>query len=188
MLVLLHIFLITLSNILVQYPFSVFHLTTTFGAISYPFIFVISDYTVRRYGRDEARRIVFIATLPALVISYLCSHHVLQSFPESVYVRIAFASLFSYLVGQLLDVYLFQYWRERKKWTVSIVISSTCANIFDTFCFFFIAFYQGAHPFFNQHWFDVAVVDLYFKLAISIVVYMPIYGLIGWRSKSQLSY
>jgi len=187
MLVFIHIFLITLSNILVQYPFTVFHLTTTFGAISYPFIFIVSDYTVRRYGRDEARRIIFKATLPALVISYLCSHHLLKSFPESVYVRIALASLSSYLLGQLLDIYLFQYFRERQKWTVSILISSTCANIFDTFCFFFIAFYQGAHPFFSQHWLEVAWVDLYFKMAISIVAYLPIYGLINWRLQKQLA-
>jgi uncharacterized integral membrane protein (TIGR00697 family) len=61
---------ITSSNYLVQLPISIFGFHTTWGAFSFPFIFLATDLTVRIFGAPLARRIIFAVMVPALVISY----------------------------------------------------------------------------------------------------------------------
>ena len=63
-LVFFHIFVIAASNYLVQFPFSVtlpngFEVHSTWGALSFPFIFLATDLTVRIFGQSLARRIIF---------------------------------------------------------------------------------------------------------------------------------
>ena len=54
--------IITLSNYLVQFPFDHFGLENllTYGAFSYPVAFLITDLANRRYGKNIARKIVYI--------------------------------------------------------------------------------------------------------------------------------
>ena len=54
---LFHLLVITSSNYLVQLPVSVFGFHTTWGAFSFPFIFLATDLTVRIFGAPLARRI-----------------------------------------------------------------------------------------------------------------------------------
>jgi hypothetical protein len=65
-----HLLVITSSNYLVQLPISIFGFHTTWGAFSFPFIFLATDLTVRIFGAPLARRIIFAVMVPALVISY----------------------------------------------------------------------------------------------------------------------
>ena len=63
-LVFFHILVIAASNYLVQFPFSVtlpngFEVHSTWGALSFPFIFLATDLTVRIFGQSLARRIIF---------------------------------------------------------------------------------------------------------------------------------
>ena len=104
----LHIFIIAISNYLVQMPLEIFGFITTWGAITFPFIFLITDLTVRIFGRQLARRIIFFAMLPALAISYYFSvvfangqfigHEHLLDFNLFVF-RIVLASFTAYVVG-----------------------------------------------------------------------------------------
>ena len=61
-LVILMAFLVTLSNFLVQYPIYYFDLENllTYGALSYPATFLITDLANRRYGKIIARKIVYV--------------------------------------------------------------------------------------------------------------------------------
>lgn len=47
---LFHLLVIISSNYLVQLPVSVFGFNTTWGAFSFPFIFLATDLTVRIFG------------------------------------------------------------------------------------------------------------------------------------------
>lgn len=47
---LFHLLVITSSNYLVQLPISIFGFHTTWGAFSFPFIFLATDLTVRIFG------------------------------------------------------------------------------------------------------------------------------------------
>ena len=67
---LFHLLVITSSNYLVQLPISIFGFHTTWGAFSFPFIFLATDLTVRIFGAPLARRIILAVMIPALLISY----------------------------------------------------------------------------------------------------------------------
>lgn len=66
-----HILIICASNYLVQLPFQIFDFHTTWGAFSFPFVYLATDLTVRIFGQRAARRIILKAMFPALIISYL---------------------------------------------------------------------------------------------------------------------
>lgn len=68
-----HLLIITSSNYLVQLPVDIFGFHTTWGAFSFPFIFLATDLTVRIFGAPLARRIILLVMLPALGVSYVVS-------------------------------------------------------------------------------------------------------------------
>ena len=113
-LALFHIAVIASSNYLVQFPFTItllngFEVHSTWGALTFPFIFLATDLTVRIFGQSLARRIIFFVMLPALLLSYALSvvfsegHWVgwgaLAHFNLFV-LRIALASFAAYAFGQ----------------------------------------------------------------------------------------
>ena len=70
-LALFHITIIAASNYLVQLPITLLGFHSTWGAFSFPFIFLATDLTVRLIGKVSARRVITRAMLPALVASYI---------------------------------------------------------------------------------------------------------------------
>ncbi|PNH92630.1 7-cyano-7-deazaguanine/7-aminomethyl-7-deazaguanine transporter [Vibrio diazotrophicus] len=186
-LVLFHLVIIASSNYLVQIPFTVFGLHTTWGAFTFPFIFLATDLTVRIFGAGLARKIIFYVMLPALVVSYLLSvvfyegqFQGLAPLSElNMFVaRIAIASFMAYLLGQIMDVHVFNRLRQMKQWWVAPTASTLFGNALDTVAFFGIAFYQSPDPFMAQHWTEIALVDYGFKLVISLGLFVPMYGVL----------
>jgi len=53
---------VALSNYLVQFPINYFGLKNllTYGAFSYPVAFLITDLSNRRYGKNTAKKIVYL--------------------------------------------------------------------------------------------------------------------------------
>ena len=55
-----------------------------------------------------------------------------------------------------------------------------CSTIFgtliDTFVFFAVAFYQSSDAYMAEHWFTIASVDYAFKLFVSLLLFLPLYG------------
>lgn len=124
-LVAFHILIIIASNYLVQIPINLLGFHSTWGAFSFPFIFLATDLTVRLIGKHEARVVIGRVMLPALVASYIISvlfhegrfngFESLAEFNSFVF-RIAFASFAAYVLGQLLDIQVFD--RIRRGWAV----------------------------------------------------------------------
>ncbi len=186
-LALCHIFLITLSNVLVQYPFSLMGFHPTWEAFPYPAIFILTDLTTRITTANKARKIIFISMLPGLICSYLIASsveagtiiswtNIISLHPMPL--RIALACFIAYAIGQLLDIAVFQRYRSRSNWWLAPAISTTSGNIIDTALFFAIAFYHCPDPFLSQHWHEIALVDIFFKITISLSAFVPIYGLV----------
>ena len=184
---LFHLLVITSSNYLVQLPVSVFGFHTTWGAFSFPFIFLATDLTVRIFGAPLARRIVFAVMIPALMISYVISSLFYmgewQGFAALAHfnlfvARIAAASFMAYALGQILDVHVFNRLRQSKHWWLAPTASTLFGNISDTLAFFFIAFWRSTDPFMGAHWVEIALVDYTFKVLISIVFFLPMYGVL----------
>ena len=184
---LIHVFIIVLSNYAVQIPVTVLGVDTTWGTFTYPFIFVATDLTIRIYGAAKARKIIFTAMLPALVVSYIVG--TLFSFGQyqglnsllvfSIFVfRISLASFSAYVVGQLVDILVFQRLRALKQWYIAPAASSIMGNALDTFIFYAIAFYQGNDPYMAENWVSLGIVDYLVKIAASLSLFVPIYGMI----------
>src|SRR5690606_19108996 len=102
------------SNILVQYPFTSFGLGDwlTWGAFTYPFSFLVTDLSNRRFGSRGARRIVYVGFLLAVILS------VVLATP-----RIAIASGAAFLTAQLLDIRIFARLRDKAWWLPPFVSS-----------------------------------------------------------------
>ncbi|HIB5630101.1 TPA: 7-cyano-7-deazaguanine/7-aminomethyl-7-deazaguanine transporter [Klebsiella pneumoniae] len=184
---LIHLLVITSSNYLVQLPISIFGFHTTWGAFSFPFIFLATDLTVRIFGAPLARRIIFAVMVPALAISYGISalfymgewqgFAALGTFNLFV-ARIAVASFMAYALGQILDVHVFNRLRQSRRWWLAPTASTLFGNISDTVAFFFIAFWRSPDPFMAAHWGEIALVDYSFKVLISIIFFLPMYGVL----------
>lgn len=184
---LFHLLVITSSNYLVKLPISIFGFHTTWGAFSFPFIFLATDLTVRIFGAPLARRIILAVMIPALLISYGVSalfymgewqgFAALTSFNLFV-ARIAAASFMAYALGQILDVHVFNRLRQNRRWWLAPTASTLFGNVSDTLAFFFIAFWRSPDPFMAAHWGEIAIVDYCFKVLISIVFFLPMYGML----------
>ncbi|THT99648.1 7-cyano-7-deazaguanine/7-aminomethyl-7-deazaguanine transporter [Lampropedia puyangensis] len=186
-LVIFHIFIIIASNYLVQIPIDLLGFHSTWGAFSFPFIFLATDLTVRLIGKREARAVIARVMVPALIASYIVSvlfHegqfnglNSLLAFNSFVF-RIALASFAAYALGQLLDIQVFD--RIRRGWSLwwlAPTASAVLGQALDTLAFFSIAFWRSNDPFMAANWVEIATVDYVIKLVISVLFFVPAYGL-----------
>ena len=177
-LMLAHIIIIAISNYIVQFTIDV----PAFGALSiaaftFPLVVVLTDLTVRLMGKQTGRAVISLAFIPAIIVSILI---VLASgAPSSVATRIGLGSGMAYFVSNLLDVYVFQYFREKyQTWWIAPTLSSIVSTFLDTFTFFFVAFAGGENAFMAEHWAEVATNNSLSKILVSLVVILPAYGLL----------
>ncbi len=165
---LFHIAIIALANYVVQYTGTFLGYHFTWAMFVFPLVILATDLTVRLSNQYNARIIVGIAYIPAILISAWLADW-----------RIGMASGTAYLVGQLLDITVFQRVRDRvKAWWAAPLLSTFFANIIDTYTFFSVAFYNSANEFMAANWMEVATVDLCFKIVVSIVLFLPAYGVL----------
>ena len=187
LLVAFHIVVVIASNYLVQLPIDLFGFHSTWGAFSFPFIFLATDLTVRLIGKSQARHVITRAMIPALIASYVVSvlfHEgqfngfgSLGEFNTFVF-RIAFASFAAYVLGQLLDVQVFDRMRRSYvQWWVAPAAASVAGQAFDTAAFFSIAFWRSSNPFMAANWIEIALVDYVIKLLVSLLLFVPMYGI-----------
>jgi len=187
LLVALHMALIIASNYLVQIPFELAGVHTTWGAFTFPLVFVATDLTVRLLGKSVARGVIARVMLPALLASYAVSvlffngafsgWGALAEFNGFVF-RIALASFVAYVAGQLLDIAVFDRLRRIPAWWVAPAASTIVGSLLDTVLFFSVAFHRSSDPFMAEHWMEIASVDYATKLAVSLVCFLPLYGIL----------
>ena len=186
LLVAFHIAIVIASNYLVQLPINLLGFHSTWGAFSFPFIFLATDLTVRLIGKMPARRVITRAMLPALAASYVVGvlfreghfngFGALGEFNAFVF-RIALASFAAYVLGQLLDIQVFDRIRQQSHaWWLAPAAASVVGQALDTGAFFSIAFWRSADPFMAANWVEIAVVDYVIKLAVSLLLFVPAYG------------
>ena len=159
------------SNYLVQFPIKYYGLDEilTYGALSYPIAFLITDLANRSYGKIIARKIVYIGFIIGISFTLLFS----TNFADLISVRIAIGSGTAFLVAQLLDVQIFDKLRQ-KKWFVAPLTSSFIGSTVDTFLFFSISFYATGIP-----WFTLSLGDLAVKIFVALIMLIPFRLLLG---------
>ncbi len=122
------------SNFLVQFPLSgtlagiALGDILTWGAFTYPVAFLVTDLTNRQFGPSVARRVVFVGFVAGVLLSLMTAPH-----------RIAIASGSAFLIGQLLDITVFNRLR-RQSWWQAPLAGSLAGSALDTTMFFSFAF------------------------------------------------
>ncbi|MGP1939472.1 MAG: 7-cyano-7-deazaguanine/7-aminomethyl-7-deazaguanine transporter [Arsenophonus sp. ET-DL9-MAG3] len=183
----LHIFFIIISNYLIQFPIIIFYFHATWGVFTFPFIFLITDLTVRIYGPSLAKKIIMVVILPGLFFSYIFStlfyegkwqgFIVLNKFNLSV-ARIVIASFTAYAFGQFMDIFIFNKLCSYRYWWVAPIISMFFGKLLDTISFFFIGFYQSNNYFIVINLIEIALVDYSINLFICLLFLLPAYRLL----------
>ena len=84
------------SNYLVQFPIQYFGLNEilTYGALSYPITFLITDLANRAYGKIVARKIVYVGFIIGLLLTIFVS----TNFSDTISIRIAIGSGVAFLL------------------------------------------------------------------------------------------
>ena len=175
-LALLQVVIIALANYTVQFTNTFLGYHYSYGMFVFPAAILATDLTIRLSGQANARIIVAIAFVPAILISAWLADW-----------RIGLASGFAYLFGQLLDILVFQHIRERSlAWWPAPLISTFVANVIDTYTFYFTAFYRSGDPFMAANWIEIATVDLCFKVVVCVVLFLPFYGILLHRLQARV--
>ncbi|CCQ74416.1 queuosine precursor transporter [Magnetospira sp. QH-2] len=157
--------IVTASNILVQHAINDW---LTWGALTYPVAFLITDLTNRLQGPAMARRVVIVGFLFAVLLSFWLATP-----------RIALASGTAFLVAQLLDVMVFDRLRN-KTWWLPPLASSSLGSVVDTVLFFSIAFAATGLP-----WITWAIGDFAVKMAVALFMLIPFRIAYTWWRKQQ---
>lgn len=122
------------SNFLVQFPLNgtlagiALGDILTWGAFTYPVAFLVTDLTNRQFGPSVARRVVFVGFVAGVLLSLFTAPY-----------RIAVASGSAFLIGQLLDITVFNRLR-RQSWWHAPLAGSLAGSALDTTMFFSFAF------------------------------------------------
>ena len=156
---------VALSNYLVQFPINYFGLENllTYGAFSYPVAFLITDLSNRRYGKNIAKKIVYLGFALGIFLTLYFS----TNYSDLISIRIAIGSGTAFLVAQLIDVHIFD--RLRKKiWFIAPLVSSLIGSSIDTFLFFSISFYGT-----GVNWVTLSFGDLSVKIFVALAMLIP---------------
>ena len=156
---------VALSNYLVQFPINYFGLKNllTYGAFSYPVAFLITDLSNRRYGKNTAKKIVYLGFVLGIFLTLYFS----TNYSDLISVRIAVGSGTAFLVAQLIDVNIFDRLRD-KIWFAAPLVSSLIGSTVDTFLFFSISFYGT-----GINWITLSLGDLFVKIFVALVMLIP---------------
>ena len=157
--------IILISNYLVQFPVNYYGLEKilTYGAFSYPVVFLITDLANRTFGKYYARKIVYIGFVIGVSFTIFFS----TNFSDLISIRIAIGSGTAFIIAQLVDVQIFDKLR-RKQWFIAPLTSSFIGSFIDTFLFFSISFYGTGVP-----WFTLSIGDLIVKILVALIMLIP---------------
>lgn len=180
--------IVVASNILVQFLLGPW---LTWGALTYPFAFLVNDITNRLHGPAAARKVVLWGFATGLVCSAIGTL-VQGEFGPLVTMRVALASGVAFLAAQFLDIAVFNRFR-RDRWWRAPLVGTLVGSTVDTALFFTIAFSAalvvlepgndvawaneilpllGSGPA-APLWVSLAVADWGVKLAIAVFALLP---------------
>ena len=153
------------SNILVQYAINDW---LTWGAITYPFAFLVTELVNRAFGPAQARRVAWVGFAVAVAASVVLAP-----------VRIAAASGLAFLLSQMLDITVFDKLRQSRWWRAPL-LATMLAAVLDTCVFWGVGFAGEDLP-----WVTWALGDLGVKLVMAVCLLLPFRILIGKNAKTN---
>ena len=168
--------IMALSNYLVSFKFELFGIPFAMSAFTIPLVYVMTDLITRVVGQTEARNVALLSLVPGVVLSFFIIY---AHAPFEVALRIALASGASHIASNLLDIYVFQYFRNKyNQWYVAPSTSGVAVTIFSTYFFFALAFINSANTFMAENWYIVATNQILVKIVCGMIVILPVYKLL----------
>ncbi len=185
-------FIVLSSNILVNFfvpwvdKLPLFSGGLTYGAFTFPVAFLVTDTTNRIWGVKAARKVVLYGFFIGAVSSWFFGNpeNIGQFFGvyegnsnERIFLGlglqhfkwIAIASMTAFLVGQLLDITIFNRLRQQSWWKAP-VFSSLISSAIDKSIFFSLAF-MGVE---ELNWLKMAYADWLAAIFMTIIL-LPFY-------------
>jgi len=170
------------ANLQVVKTIELFGLTATLGNIMYGTAFLVTDILNEKYGRDEAKKAVWLgfSTLISLTIimqvvlffiphEFDIAHEALATI-FGLLPRIAVGSLLAYLVSQYTDVLLYSYFKKKFPQENQLWIrnngSTMISQLIDTFIFTSIAFI-GVFP--MDVWLEIFITTYFIKFLVALL-------------------
>ncbi|BBM88012.1 queuosine precursor transporter [Candidatus Uabimicrobium amorphum] len=120
--------LITIANYTVQIPINDW---LTYGAVIYPFTFLLTDILSEKYGKHDVQKVVKYGVVLAIIPSAFAAD-----------LRIACASILTFIISQNIDIHIFHRLKEKYKalWWLRNNCSTMVSQLLDTAIFFTLAF------------------------------------------------
>ncbi|MBM7703248.1 queuosine precursor transporter [Metabacillus iocasae] len=185
------------ANLQVVKTIELFGLTATLGNIMYGTAFFVTDLLNEKYGKDEARKAVWLGFF-TLIAMTIIMQFVLAFEPASIdfaqesletifglLPRIALGSLLAYMISQHLDVYLFSLLKKKFPHPSQLWIrnngSTMVSQFVDTLVFTLIAFI-GFYPL--SEWIQIFITTYFIKMIVAIIDTPFIYLARSFKVKS----
>jgi uncharacterized integral membrane protein (TIGR00697 family) len=183
----------------------------TVGILTYPFTFLLTDIVSEIYGKQRANYMVYIGFFMSILMlvltqlaihldphpfwvpiknPYYPTHQEYQKGYESVFALngiLLFASMFAYMVAQLVDVWLYHFWKQLTKgkhlWLRNNG-STLISQLVDTAIVGSIFFYWGM----GMSWGDglTLMMTIYLYKAMLALLDTPLMYLSIWYLKKKL--
>ncbi len=163
--------IVVFSNFAVQ--FQIAHTYLTYGALTYPFSFLMLDILSEKNPKREVLKVLRLGILLAFIPSLFLSEPI-----------IAIASICAFTISQPIDVSLFFFFKKRlpRLWWLRNNASTITAQFFDTFVFFAIAFLWDKSP---AEVVLMALFDFSIKIALSVAD-TPLFYLFAIRVRNKI--
>lgn len=186
-----------IANIQVTKTVELFGITATLGNVLFASIYLATDLLNDIYGRKTAKKAVWLGFSSVIIMVILMSISLAFTPAESdiaqnsmktlfgLVPRIALGSIIAYIIGQYVDVYIFnvikKYFYSDRTFIIRAYGSTSISSIVDTALFSLIAFY-GVMP--SEVIFEIFITTYIFKL-ISTVLNIPFGYLAKYFAKAH---
>lgn len=172
------------------------------GIFAFPLTFLITDIIEEVHGKKKTKEFVYIAFVCLVFVLAITAFAVKVPFAERSFVqenytqvfgttmRIFIASIIAFFIGQMHDVWAFNFWKQKTKgkylWLRNN-LSTIVSQLIDTVIFMFIAFY-GVSPKFTISYLFVLIIPYWLikvgaALLDSPFVYLGVKWLRGYVYK-----
>ena len=138
----------------------------TWGHFIFPLVFLVTDLNNKLFGAKVSGRVVAVSFLIGGVLIFFV-----------VSPRLAAASAGAFLIGQLVDVVVFQRLRQQIWWRAPVV-SSIIASAVDSAVFYVAAFWGTGLP-----WVQWGIADFFIKFLMIFPLIGPMWMVVYWLRK-----
>ena len=187
---------IMLANIQALKQVELFGLNGSMGDISYIGVYLISDILSENYGKETARKIIWLgmfSVLAVTIIMYLSLQLIPSEYDQAqnalnsifaIFPRLVIASLCAFFVSQSYDVIAYQFWRKkfpayRYIWLRN-GMSTLVSQLMDNAIFTIIAF-MGRFPL--KYVVEIFITSCILRTIISIIDTPFIYWSVAIKKK-----